>query len=74
MAAALALRLCPNALASTYEVKHQATGEIRPVGKFELEQLCDGDINELTAIADSRRGEWIGFVPYKRRYTRPAYR
>jgi len=72
----LALRLCPNALAATnYEVKHPATGEIRPVGRFELEQLCDGDVNETIALADSRRGEWIGFVPYKRKpFTYKPYR
>jgi hypothetical protein len=71
----IALRLSPVFCAKTpYELRHPQTGEIRAVGTYELAQICDGDVNELTALADSRRGEWIGFNGYKRGSTLKAYR
>ncbi len=71
--AGLAVRLTTVFCGSApYEVRHPS-GEVRACGRFELEQICDNDVNELLYLADSRRGDWVPLKFGKPR-TLKAYR
>lgn len=68
--AGLAIRLAAVVCGTPYEVKRKSSGEVRAVGRFELEQLGDYDINAVVFLAESRRGDWIDLPTPKSRTIR----
>jgi hypothetical protein len=71
--ATIALRLAAPLAPQPFELRHPS-GQVVPVGSFELRQIGDYDVDRLIEKAQNSPSKWVEFEPYRPHKTYRPYR